>query len=152
MRDSRQESPSLIGEKFREVESVASKKGRSSRRKGQVAERALANELSDLLGITLKRRVRNYAGESDIEGLPGFSVEVKNCATLSVASWWTQTVVQCKDGEHPVLFYKVPRKGFRAVVSLPSLYGALGAIEDLAYTAEMSVPAFAMVYREWFNR
>ena len=130
----------------------ASKKGHSSRRKGQVAERALANELSDLLGITLKRRVRNHQGESDITGLDGFSVEVKNQATLSIGAWWAQTVAQCKEGEIPVLFYKVPRKGFRAVVSLPSLYGAFGAIEDLAYTAEMSLPAFAMVYREWFNR
>lgn len=132
--------------------SDSSKKGRSSRLKGQRGERELANELSGLLGITLKRRVRNHAGESDIEGLPGFSVEVKNCETLSVAAWWTQTVVQCKDGEHPVLFYKVPRKGFRAVISLPELFGSFAGLDDLAYTAEMSLPAFAMVYREWFNR
>jgi len=126
----------------------ASTRGRSSRRKGQAGERALANELSDLLGITLKRRVRNHQNESDITGLDGFSVEVKNCATLSIGAWWVQTVAQCKDDEYPVLFYKVPRKGFRAVVSLPVLFGAFGAVADLAYTAEMSLPAFAMLYRE----
>jgi hypothetical protein len=75
-------------------------------------------------------------------------VEVKNCAELRLAEWWRQTVFQCKQDEHPVLFYKIPRKGFRAVVSLPSLYGAFGALDDLAYTAEMSLPAFAMLYRE----
>lgn len=127
----------------------ASARGRASRRKGQVAERALANELSDLLGITLKRRVRNHANESDIEGLPGFSVEVKNCAELRLAEWWKQAVAQCEDDTvMPVLFYKVPRKGFRAVVSIPACSGAFGAIDDLEYTAEMPLKAFAIFYRE----
>lgn len=130
--------------------SDASTRGRSNRLKGQRGERELANELSDLLGITLKRRVRNHHNESDITGLPGFSVEVKNCAVLSLGAWWSQTVSQAELMEEmPVLFYKLPRKGFRAVVSLPSLYGAFGAIDDFAYTAEMSLPAFAMLYREW---
>lgn len=132
--------------------SDSSARGRSSRRKGQVAERALANELSDLLGITLKRRVRNHANESDIEGLPGLSVEVKNCATLSVGSWWKQAVRQCKENEWPVLFYKIPRKGFRAVLSMKVLdaFWWDDVSDDVTYTVEMSVPAFASFYREVF--
>lgn len=125
-----------------------STKGRSSRLKGQRGERALANELSDLLGVTLKRRVRNHIGESDITGLKGFSVEVKNQAALSVGAWWRQTVTQAAiTKEIPVLFYKVPRKGFRAVVSLSRLFDA-PVSDDLEYTAEMSLEGFAMYYRE----
>ena len=125
----------------------ASARGRASRRKGQVAERALANELSDLLGITLKRRVRNHANESDIEGLPGFSVEVKNCAELRLAEWWRQTVTQCNGVDRPVLFYKIPRRGFRAVVDVAEFFGGC-ATSSVEYTVEMSLPAFAMFYRE----
>ena len=126
----------------------ASTRGRSNRLKGQRGERELANELSDLLGITLKRRVRNHANESDITGLPGFSVEVKNCAVLSVAAWWKQTVAQCDlTKECPALFYKIPRKGFRAVLPMVCLVDG-NVTDDLTFTVEMSVPAFAMFYRE----
>lgn len=125
-----------------------STKGRSSRLKGQRGERALANELSDLLGLTLKRRVRNRAEDDDIDDLPGFSVEVKNQAVLSVGAWWKQTVSQAATkNKIPVLFYKVPRKGFRAVVSLSRLFDA-PVSDDLEYTAEMSLEGFAMYYRE----
>lgn len=127
-----------------------STRGRSNRLKGQRGERQLAAELSDLLGITLKRRVRNHANESDIEGLPGFSVEVKNCAELRLAEWWKQTISQTNPrNECPVLFYKIPRKGFRAVLPMVCLVdGHLN--NDLEYTIEMSVPAFATFYRDRF--
>ncbi|ODT75470.1 MAG: hypothetical protein ABS69_10670 [Nitrosomonadales bacterium SCN 54-20] len=107
----------------------------------------MANELSDLLGIKLKRKVRNLAGESDIEGLPGFSVEVKNCSELRLAEWWRQTVAQCNGEDKPVLFYKVPRKGFRAVVDVSHIFGGV-MTGNLDYTAEMSLLAFVMLYQE----
>jgi len=40
-----------------------------SRTKGQVGEREVALELSRLTGQCIRRRVRNAAGDSDLEGL-----------------------------------------------------------------------------------
>lgn len=121
--------------------------GRSSRRKGQTGERALAAELSALLGIEIKRRVRNHANDSDIVGLAGWSAEVKNCATPAMASWWAQTVAQSQSDEWPVLFYKLPRKPFRAVMSIAMMIG--GEVHaDVGQTIETSLEGFAAVYRE----
>lgn len=128
------------------TERTKSQIGRSSRRKGQTGERQLAAELSELLGLTIKRRVRNHAGENDLTGLPGWSPEVKNCATPSIASWWSQTVAQA-GADWPVLFYKLPRKPFRAVVPLATV-GIGECVDDLSFTAELSLEGFAALYRE----
>lgn len=122
--------------------------GRSSRRKGQAGERALAAELSALLGIEIKRRVRNHASDSDIVGLEGWSAECKVCAAPALSAWWRQTVEQSdKDGGVPVLFFKLPRKPFRAVLPICLLIG--GEIHaDVAQTIETSLEGFAAVYRE----
>jgi len=45
-----------------------------SRTKGQVGEREVALELSRLTGKCIRRRVRNAAGDSDLEGLNGWSI------------------------------------------------------------------------------
>lgn len=130
--------------------SDASARGRSNRRKGQVGERELANTLGELLGITLKRRVRNHEGESDITGLEGFAVEVKKQATPSLRTWWSQTVTQAaKTGEIPVLFYRLPRREFKAVISLHPFFEehSYTALADYEMTIEMSLTAFASVYR-----
>jgi hypothetical protein len=128
------------------TERTKSQIGRSSRRKGQVSERALAAELSALLGVEIKRRVRNHAGDSDLVGLPGWSAESKCCATPAMNAWWKQTVEQAKEGETPVLFYKLPRKPFKAVVPLELFIG--GSNSGLPYTMELSLEGFAAVYRE----
>lgn len=128
----------------------ASTRGKSNRRKGQDGERELANTLGELLGITLKRRVRNHLGESDITGLDGFSVEVKKQAVPAIRSWWQQTVAQAELlGEIPVLFYRLPRREFRAVMSLtPFLYETgIGECANYDQTIDMSLEAFAEVYR-----
>lgn len=127
-----------------------SARGKSNRRKGQTGERELANLLGDMLGINLKRRVRNHEGESDITGLEGFSVEVKRQATPSVLTWWKQTVYQAAEtGDTPVLFYRLPRRSWKAVISLHPFLDEheYAAIADYDMTIEMSLPAFAEIYR-----
>lgn len=132
------------------MEKTASQRGKSSRRKGQVGERELANLLGEMLGVTLKRRVRNHEGESDITGLDGFSVEVKRQATPAVRSWWKQTVYQAAEtGDIPVLFYRLPRREWKAVISLHPFLDEheYSAIVDYDMTIEMALPAFVEVYR-----
>ncbi len=86
--------------------------GAFSRSKGQRGEREVAAIISDLLGLEVKRRVRQHDGDSDLVGVDKWSIEVKNCATLQLNEWWRQTVEQAGNNL-PVLFYKVPRKGWR---------------------------------------
>lgn len=130
--------------------------GKAARDKGARGERMLAAELKELLGLDV-RRVRHHAGKADkadksaLTGMPGWSVACKNCATSAlpaVSVWWRQAVLQAQDGEIPVLFYKLPRKPFRAVVHA-SLFLGGHTDSDADYTMDMSLPCFAGLYREW---
>ena len=122
--------------------------GLKSRNKGKRGEREVAALIHDLLGIDARRRVRQHDGDSDIEGVDGWSIEVKNCATLNVAAWWRQAVEQATDGV-PVLLYKVPRKGWRALWPLSCLLTMQQADfwRDIAYAADTTPEAWAAVVR-----
>ena len=88
-----------------------------SRTKGQVGEREVALELSRLTGQCIRRRVRNAAGDSDLEGLNGWSVEVKRHRSASrsdLHTWWDQTVRQAQ-GLRPLLVYRQNRDEWRCV-------------------------------------
>lgn len=89
-----------------------------SRDKGKSGERELARLLSELTGHDVRRRVRNLAGEDDLEGLPGWSIECKRYATITpglLAGWWGQARRQAEAvGAEPVLFYRADRGQWRA--------------------------------------
>ena len=95
--------------------------GRSSRSKGQGGERELAALLTELTGFEIKRRCRQHRADSDLEGLPGWSVECKRHRSAGqglIESWWAQTVMQAMAArDRPVLFYRLDRAGWRAVWS-----------------------------------
>ena len=57
--------------------------GGLSRSKGQRGEREVAALLSELTGHDVRRRVRNHAGDSDLQGLPGWEIEVKFYAAVT---------------------------------------------------------------------
>jgi len=129
------------------TERTASQRGKSSRAKGQRGERQIAGELCELLGIDIRRRVRNHADDSDLSGMDGWAIEVKHCAKPAMRAWWEQTVEQAKPGEIPVLFFRLPRKDWRAVVHISTLTGS-EATTSLDFTVEMPLPAFAELWRE----
>lgn len=95
--------------------------GGMSRNKGKVGERELAALLSELTGHAVRRRVRQHDGDSDLEGVPGWAIEVKRYASVTpalVAGWWQQAIEQARRIEaHPVLFYRADRGAWRAVWS-----------------------------------
>lgn len=121
--------------------------GAAQRSKGQRGEREIAGIVRDLTGWDVRRRVRQHDGDSDLEGVPGWAVEVKNHKKASLADvrgWWDQAVSQAKDGR-PVLFYKRQRGQWRAVWAFPwSFSHAL----DYQWTVEGSIEAWAYVARE----
>ena len=90
-----------------------------SRNKGHAGERELAALLYRLTGHDVRRRVRQHQGDSDLEGLPGWSVECKryrSAAHADVVDWWTQAVTQAdRAGTMPVLFYRLDRHAWRCV-------------------------------------
>ena len=93
--------------------------GGLSRDKGKSGEREVARLLSDLTGYDVRRRVRQHLGDSDLEGLPNWEIEVKRYAAASPAViklWWLQAVQQSrKTNAWPVLFYRLDRSDWRAI-------------------------------------
>jgi hypothetical protein len=127
--------------------------GMKSRTKGKVGEREIAAIVSDLTGWTVRRKVRQLDGESDLEGVPGWCVEVKRHATATrgdVREWWDQAVCQAEaEKTIPVLFYRKDRDEWRAV--WPSQVERGDALTAYEWTAEGSIEAWAYVAREMAN-
>lgn len=118
------------------------------RNKGKAGEREIAALVRDLTGWDVRRKVRQHDGDSDLEGVPGWSVEVKRRRTATPgdrARWWRQCVGQAGP-LRPVLFYRADRSEWRAVWSLaPILAGAGAAWTAFEWTADTSPQAWAAV-------
>ncbi len=104
-----------------------------------------------MTGWYVQRRVRQYDGDSDLEGVPGWSVEVKRHRSATrgdLARWWARAVAQA-GALLPVLLYRVDRGEWRAVWPLCVVL-ASGAANWLDYepTAESSVECWSAVARE----
>ena len=95
--------------------------GAMSRSKGQSGERELAALLATITGHDVRRRVRNHAGDDDLEGMEGWSIECKRNKTATpaqVAAWWRQATRQASAvGREAVLFYRADFGQWRAVWS-----------------------------------
>lgn len=122
------------------------------RTKGQQGEREIAALISDLTGHTVKRRVRNHAGDSDLDGVPGWSVEVKRHKTAGraeIAGWWRQACAQAGT-LRPVLFYRLDRDQWRAVwpVAIGLHLQQECQWSGYEWTVEGGVDAWAAVMRD----
>ena len=84
-----------------------------SRNKGKAGEREAANLLALVTGFDVRRRVRQHDGDSDLEGVPGWSIEVKRHATATpgkLAEWWAQAIEQAQRTQcKPLLVYRADR-------------------------------------------
>ena len=121
------------------------------RTKGQIGEREIAGIVRDLTGWDVRRRVRQHGGDSDLDGVPGWSIEVKRhrAATRGdIARWWTQAVAQA--GELlPMLFYRVDRDAWRAVWPVATAFDPKTEIwRSYAWTADTTIEAWAAAARE----
>jgi hypothetical protein len=127
--------------------------GATSRTKGKAGEREVAAIVRDLTGHEVRRKVRQHAGDHDLEGVPGWCLEVKRYAQASradVAGWWRQAVSQAQAARSwPVLFFRANRDEWRAVWPLAALLGmdAAEAWHEYAFTVESSVAGWACALR-----
>ena len=98
--------------------------GKSSKARGKRGELSLVHALRDA-GFTEARRTSQYcgkAGTSDVTGLPGIHVEVKNVQRLNI---WEALAQSKRDSEAdgnddiPAVFFKRNRSGWYVVLPLP---------------------------------
>ncbi|CAG9273336.1 conserved hypothetical protein [Paraburkholderia unamae] len=128
--------------------------GTMQRRKGGSGEREIAALVRDLTGWDVRRRIRQHEGDSDIEGVPGWCMEVKRHARATrsdVRGWWEQTNRQAAAaGLQPVLFFRCDRDEWRAVWPVSALLAIRDAQTCSGYglTVEGSVQAWAAVASE----
>jgi len=123
-----------------------------SRDKGKRGELAVANIIFELTGWDARRRVRNDHGDSDLIGISGWSVEVKDHTKAMLGDlreWWSQACRQ-SNGMIPLLVYKRQRGEWRAVypLCLHLSYQESDWWHDFDYTIECSLEAWATVARE----
>ena len=126
--------------------------GLMQRTKGAQGEREISGIIRDITGWDVQRRVRNHAGDSDLVGIPGWSVEVKRHASAGraeIAGWWRQTCAQSQD-DMPVLFYRLDRDSWRAVWPVSATLKLQTAVMWSGYewTCDGAVAAWAAVARE----
>jgi hypothetical protein len=128
------------------------------RTKGKAGEREVAAIIADLTGWQVRRRVRQHEGDSDLEGVPGWSLEVKRhraAAAGDIGAWWLQAVAQAgRSGATPLLLYRADRAEWRARWPLALLLtGSPQATwRSNDWTADTTVAAWAAVARELQSR
>ena len=125
---------------------------RMQRNKGQSGEREAAALIRELTGWHVRRRVRQHDGDADLEGVPGWAVEIKRHRTATrggIARWWTQAVEQAGD-LLPLLLYRADRCEWRARWPLAVLMVQQRADywRGIEWTADTTVQTWAAVARE----
>lgn len=128
--------------------------GALSREKGKRGEREVAAIISDLLGVSASRRVRQHDGDSDILGVPGWTIEVKRWSLLvphEVNRAWAQAVEQAqRDSGIPALFFRANYHPWRVMWPISVLLTMQSAdmwVEP-QWAAQTSPEAWAAVARE----
>ena len=128
----------------------------NSRAKGASAEREFCNLLSEYLGESLveplKRNLEQTRnGGHDILGLEGMAIEIKRYKRVKesdIKKFWAQAVEQAnRAGGQPVLAYREDMCSWRVRIPWGFLMDESWN-EDVDYTLEVSLPAFATLIRE----
>jgi hypothetical protein len=109
----------------------------------------------DEFGIEFGRNLKQSycAQEGDTDPLAGFLPECKNCAARTpgaLRKYYQQAVEQAKKrGLIPLLVYKIPRNGFRAVMPDPIAWATGEAWRyDYEFSKEVSPACLGLIVRE----
>lgn len=129
----------------------------NSRAKGAAAEREFCKELADHLGDVLveplKRNLeQTRKGGHDIVGLDGYAIEIKRYRVIKegdIARFWAQAVDQAKRVEGtPVLAFREDFCSWRVRIPWGFMMPDMDWDEDVDFTIELSLKAFASLIRE----
>lgn len=108
--------------------------GKTSQRKGRTAEIELSNILRGYGLYATPGSPLNYGTEADVNGLPGYHIEVKRCERLSLPAWIEQAerdAQRMQDGA-PLVVFRQNRQPWRVCIRLDDfmkLYISQGEIE-----------------------
>lgn len=129
----------------------------NSRAKGAAAERQFCKDLGEYLGDAmtepLKRNLeQTRKGGHDIVGLEGYAIEIKRYRVIKegdIARFWAQAVDQAKRVEGaPVLAYREDFCSWRVRIPWGFMMPDMEWDEDVDFTIELSLKAFASLIRE----
>lgn len=131
----------------------------NSRAKGSAGEREFCKELADHLGDVLteplKRNLeQTRKGGHDIVGLEGYAIEIKRYRVIKegdIVRFWEQAVDQAKRVDAtPVLAYREDFCSWRVRIPWGFMMDEKWD-EDVDFTLELSMKAFASLVREQHN-
>jgi hypothetical protein len=95
--------------------------GKFQRTKGAVYEREVSAAIKAELGFDARRNLlQTREGGGDII-LPGFMVECKRRAAISVYQWLDQCQAACKDAQKPIVIARADKRKSIAIIELDLL-------------------------------
>lgn len=98
-----------------------------SRQRGATYEREVSNEIFDILGVRIKRNLKQYqeADLGDLE-LGPYLIECKRRRAIAVHEWMEQADKACAPWQTPVVVFRADGKKSMAMMHLPDLLKLLG--------------------------
>jgi N-dimethylarginine dimethylaminohydrolase len=93
-----------------------------SRQRGATYEREVANEIFDMLGVRIKRNLKQYQQSEEGDLILGqYLIECKRRKKIAVHEFMDQAVKACDPGQTPVVIMRADGKKSLAVLHLPDL-------------------------------
>ena len=98
-----------------------------SRQRGATYEREVANEIFDILGVKIKRNLKQYQEREEGDLLLGdYLIECKRRRKIAVYEFMEQADLACEPNQTPVVIMRADGKKSLAVMHLPDLLKLLG--------------------------
>ena len=129
--------------------------GAKSRRKGHDFEREFCRWVRTEFGIEFGRNLKQAycAQEGDTDPIAGMLPECKNCKARTpgaLRGYWKQACEQAKKrGLIPLLVYKIPHQGWRAVMPADDFSAGPEPWRcDYSFTNDVDAPELARIIRK----
>lgn len=98
-----------------------------SRQRGANYEREVSNEIFEMLGVRIKRNLKQYQEKDEGDLILGnFLIECKRRRAIAVYEWMEQADKACAPWETPVVVFRADGKKSMAMMHLPDLLKLLG--------------------------
>lgn len=96
---------------------MAKNQGRASRQKGKRGELEVVHILKEH-GFDARRtqQFAGKAGTADVDGLPGFHVEVKRRERTDIKNWMEQSTNEALEDEIPIVVFRASNEPWRVVM------------------------------------
>lgn len=112
-----------------------------SRQRGATYEREVANEIFDMLGVRIKRNLKQYQQSEEGDLILGqYLIECKRRRKIAVHEFMDQAETACEPGQTPIVIMRADGKKSLAVLHLPDLLKLLANEVDPHQSRDESPP------------